>query len=72
MNKLLSKSQFSETTTKAWSQLHHIWANVLGNECKYGVIKTYWSNFYKLIYIALKLPNTLSMYNKKPLMFSFI
>jgi hypothetical protein len=65
MDKFQLKSQFSESTTKAWSQLDHIWANVLENECKYGVIEAYWSDFHKPIYIAFKLPNTLMMYNKK-------
>jgi hypothetical protein len=41
MNKFQLKSQFNETTIKVGSQLNHIWANVLGNECKYGVTKTY-------------------------------
>jgi hypothetical protein len=72
MDKFQLKSQFNENTTKVESQLDYIWANVLWNECKFGVTKTYWSNFYKPTYIAFKLPNTLSTYNKKPLMFSFI
>ncbi len=38
MDKFQLKSQFSENTTKARSQLDHIWANVLRNECKFGVI----------------------------------
>jgi hypothetical protein len=42
-----------------------MWANVLGNECKYGVTDAYWSDFHKPIYIAFKLPNTIPMYNKK-------
>ncbi len=72
MDKFQLKPQFSESITKARSQLNHIWANVLGNECKYGVIEAYWLDFHKPIYIAFKLLNILSMYNKKPLMFSFI
>jgi hypothetical protein len=72
MDKFELKSQFSENTTKARFQLHHIWANVPGNECKFDVTKAYWSNFHKPIYIAFKLLNTLPMYNKKPLMFPFI
>jgi hypothetical protein len=72
MDKFQLKSQFNENTTKAWSQLDHIWANVLGNECKFGVTKAYWSNFHKPTYIAFKLPNTFPIYNKKPLMSSFI
>jgi hypothetical protein len=72
MDKFQSKSQFNENTTKVGSQLNYIQANVLGNECKFGVTKAYWSNLHKPTYIAFKLPNTLSIYNKKPLMFSFI
>jgi hypothetical protein len=64
MDKLQLKLQFNENTTKAIFQLGHILANVLGNECKFGVIEAYWSNFHKPIYIAFKLPNTLPMYNK--------
>jgi hypothetical protein len=59
MDKFKLKSQFSESNTIARSQLHHIWANVLGNECKFGVIKAYWLDFHKLIYIAFKLLNAL-------------
>ncbi len=65
MDKFQLKSQFSESITKVRSQLNHIWANVPRNECKFGVIEVYSSNFHKLIYIAFKLPNTLPMYNKK-------
>ncbi len=72
MGKFQLKSQFSENTTKAKFQLDRIWENVPSNECKFGVIETYWSNFHKLIYIAFKLLNTLPMYNKKPLMSPFI
>jgi hypothetical protein len=39
MDKFQLKSQFSESTTKARSQLNHIWANVPKNDCKYGVIE---------------------------------
>jgi hypothetical protein len=72
MDKFKLKSQFSESITKVESQLDHIWANVLENKCKYGVIEAYWLDFHKSIYIAFKLPNTLPMYNKKSLMFPFI
>jgi hypothetical protein len=72
MNKFQLKSQFNESITKVGFQLEHILVNVLRIECKFGVIEAYWSNFHKLIYIAFKLPNTLPMYNKKPLMFPFI
>jgi hypothetical protein len=68
----MGKIQFSESTIKVGSQLNHIWANVLGNECKYGVTETHWLDFHKPIYIAFKLPNTCPMYNKNPLMSSFI
>jgi hypothetical protein len=71
MDKFQLKSQFSENTIKVGSQLYHIWANVPKNECKYGVTKTYWSNFHKVIYITFKLPNTFPMYNKRPLMSPF-
>jgi hypothetical protein len=72
IDKFQLKSQFNENITKVGYQLDHIWANVLVNECKYGVIEAYWSNFHKPIYITFKLPNTLPKYNKKPLMFPFI
>ncbi len=72
MDKFQLNSQFSESTTKARSQLNHTWENVLENEYKYGVTKVYWSNFHKPIYITFKLPNTFLMYNKKSLMFPFI
>jgi hypothetical protein len=72
MNKFQLKSQFNESITKVGFQLEHILVNVLRIECKFGVTEAYWSNFHKLIYIAFKLPNTLPMYNKKPLMFPFI
>jgi hypothetical protein len=45
--------------------LDHKKANVLGNECQFGVIEAYWLDFHKPMYIAFKLPNTLPMYNKK-------
>jgi len=41
MNKFQIKSQFSESTTKVKSQLNHTWANILENENKYDVTKTY-------------------------------
>ncbi len=72
MDKFQLKSQFSESTTKVGFQLSHIWANVFRNECKSSVTEAYWSYFHKPIYIAFKLPNTLPMHNKKPLMFPFI
>jgi hypothetical protein len=37
MDKFDLKSQLSENITKARFQLNHIWANVLGNECKSSV-----------------------------------
>jgi hypothetical protein len=72
MDKFQLKSEFNESTAKVGFQLDHIWANVLGNECKSIVTNAYWSDFHKPIYIAFKLPNTFPMYNKKPLMFPFI
>jgi len=72
MDKFQLKSQFSENTIKVGFQLDHVWANVLENECKYGVTKTYWSNFHKMIYITFKLPNTFPMCNKRPLMPPFL
>jgi hypothetical protein len=72
MDKFQLKSQFNESTTKVGYQLDHIRANVPKNECKYNITKGYWSNVYKPIYIAFKLLNTLSMYNKKPFMSPFI
>ncbi len=72
VNKFQLKSQFNENTTKARSQLDHIWANALGNECKFGVTKTYWSNFHKPTYIAFKLPTHFQYITKTPLMSSFI
>jgi hypothetical protein len=41
MDKIQLKLQFNENTTKARYQLDHILANVLGNECKFGVIDAY-------------------------------
>jgi hypothetical protein len=41
MDKFESNSQFGGSTTKARSQLDHIWANVPGNECKLDVTKVY-------------------------------
>jgi hypothetical protein len=72
MDKFQLKSQYSEKITKPGFQLNHIWANVLGNECKFGVIEAYWSDFHRPIYIAFKLLNALPMYNKNPLMSPFI
>jgi hypothetical protein len=59
MDKFQFKSQINESTIKAGFLLDHIWTNVLGNECQFGVTEAYWSNFHKPIYIAFKLPNTL-------------
>jgi len=72
IDKFQLKSQFNESTTKVGFQLDHIWANVPRNECKFGGIEAYWSNFHKLIYIAFKLSNTFPMYNKKLLISPFI
>jgi hypothetical protein len=67
MDKLKLKSQFSQNISKAEFQQDHIWAYVGETEYKSNATKAYWLNFY----IAFKLPNTLSMYNKRPLMFWF-
>jgi hypothetical protein len=40
------KLGFHESTTKVGFQLDQIWANVFENECKYGVIETYWPNLH--------------------------
>jgi hypothetical protein len=37
MDKFQLTLKFSENTTKVGFQLDHILANVLGNECKFGV-----------------------------------
>jgi hypothetical protein len=65
------KSQFNASNTKIKSQLNHMWENALENVCKFGVTSSYWPYFHKPIYIAFKLPNTLPIHNKKPLMSSF-
>jgi hypothetical protein len=52
MDKFQLEPQFSESTIKVGSQLYHIWANVFGNECQYGVTKPYWLDFHKPIYVA--------------------
>lgn len=74
MNKLKLKSQFNKSSTKLEYQLYRIYiqVNVFENKCKYGVIKANWPNFHTLIHIAFKLTNTLPMYNKKTLIFSFV
>jgi hypothetical protein len=72
MNKLELKSQFKNITTKARSQLYHIWSNVLGNESKLGVLKTYWPDFHKPICMAFKLLDALLIYNDKIMLFPFI
>jgi hypothetical protein len=61
MDKFQLKSQFNENTTKARFQLSHKWANVLGNEGKFGITETNWPNFHKLIYIIFKLANIVPM-----------
>ncbi len=70
------KLLFNENITTTKSQLDHIQvnvrvANIPINECEFGVIKSYWPNFHKVIHIAFKLWKTLLMYNKKPLTSSF-
>ncbi len=41
VNKFELKSQFENITTKAGSQLDHIWSNVPRYECKSTVLKAY-------------------------------
>jgi hypothetical protein len=41
VDKFQLKPQFNQNTTKIGFQFDYIWANVLGNECKFGVTKTY-------------------------------
>jgi hypothetical protein len=41
MDKFKLKSPFNEKSTNVGFQLNHRWANVLGNECKYGVTEAY-------------------------------
>ncbi len=57
------KLQFNESITTTKSQLDHIQvnvyvANVPRNECKFGVVKSYWPNFHKANHIAFKLLNS--------------
>jgi hypothetical protein len=49
IDKIQLKSQFCDSTTQLGSPLKYIWENVFENECKYGVIKTYWLDFHKPI-----------------------
>jgi hypothetical protein len=72
MDKFQLISQFNENTTKIGSQLNYIWANVLGNECKFGVTKACWLDLQKPIYIAFKLLNTFPIYNKKINVFIYL
>ncbi len=56
MDKFKLKSQFNGSTTKTKFQLDHIWANNLGNECKYGLTKG-WKRvnvYQKVIFISKK------------------
>ncbi len=56
MDKFKLKSQFNGNTTKAKFQLDHIWANILGNECKYGLTKG-WNHanvYQKVIFVSKK------------------
>jgi hypothetical protein len=72
MNKLGLKIQLKNVTTKAGSQLYHIWSNVLRNESKSGVLETYWPYFHKPICMAFKLSNALLIYNNKIMSSPFI
>jgi hypothetical protein len=51
MKKLKLKLESNRNTTKVGFQFNHIWSNVLGNECKYIVIETYW-----LVFTTINLP----------------
>jgi len=64
MDSFQLKSQFSESTTKVGYQLDHIWANVLGNECKFSVTETYWSNFHFNLLTFIKTLTKLSCVKK--------
>jgi hypothetical protein len=72
MDKFQLKSQCSESTIKVGSHLDHIWANVCGNECKYGVIETYWSNFHNRFILHSNYQTHFQCITKKPLMSPFI
>jgi hypothetical protein len=72
MDKFKLESQFNQNNTIIRSQIDHIWAKVLENECKFGVTKAYSLDFHKFIYNAFKLPNALPMYNKKTITSSFL
>jgi len=54
MNNFQLKSQFSESITKAGSQLDHICANILRNECKSNVTKAYWLDFTNVFILHSK------------------
>jgi hypothetical protein len=72
MDKFQLKSQFSENIIKVKFELDHIWANILGIECKSSATEAYLLDFHKSIYIKFNLLNILLMYNKKPVMSPFI
>jgi len=61
------KQQLSTPTTKSNSLIDHIWTNIPSQATKYGVTDAYWLDYYKSIYCAFKLPNTMPNYtcNKK-------
>ncbi len=65
MIKFKLKSQFKNNTTTIISQFNQIWLNTLENEYNLGILKAYWLNFHKSIYITFKLPNTLPIDSNK-------
>jgi hypothetical protein len=71
MNIFKLKFQFHESTTKVESQLDHM-GKQFKIECKLSVVEAYQPNFHEPIYIALRLSNTIPIYNKKPILFQFM
>jgi hypothetical protein len=65
------KLQFHESTTKVESQLDDMGKH-FKIECKLSVVEAYQPNFHESIYTALRLSNTLLIYNKKPILFQFM
>jgi hypothetical protein len=71
MDKFELNSQFGGSATKASFQLDHIWANVLGNECKLDVTKVYLIFKNQFILYSNYLTHSPCITNK-PLTFPFI
>jgi hypothetical protein len=61
IDKLKLKSQFNGKTTKKKNQLDHIWANVLGNECKSNVSEAYRLDFQTNLYYIQSIKHTSSV-----------